>query len=544
MTIDAHSPARSAARMSPSAREHGRNFLASLFMAVRTAQIHDPSNQAFDNAMQAVSKAAITLYQATGGFSVRFVDDVVFLNGVRLRFDGGNYSWAQTLRQMLAGKGLGGLELYKPPSQAAVRKLVMMFAPEAHEDDHAGTEALVGDIRVLGIQRFQDQPSDVRIDRKVMVVQSYGKLILALRERLERIQLRQELSSDEPLGPPRLKPVRVVQDLIELCNDRSDFLLRLATNRQGAPLIELFGVNASLLSLVMGRTIGIPRQELVDVGLAALFVPLGFDPGGVADPRTATLTAHNAHAAVVRLLTDSGIGPSTYLRTVVLGEQCGLTPVETGSPPHPYAKMVRCACAYEQLVLGLGIESPLHPLAALARLHNDRSLDLDRRWVDLLVNVLRAFPKGAEVVLDDGSLAVVLSQMGGTRWDRPMVRVAGPPAATHDLMIQEDDRFLRRIRGTAFYLGLSTEPPEYLEEESPTDDVTFDDLPAEALLSPDALAELASQSDGADLLQQPLLGPNDFGLPDVRTDVDLYPVDDETDHGPTQEVESPTTWED
>ena len=68
-----------------------------------------------------------------------------------------------------------------------------------------------------------------------------------------------------------------------------------------------------------------------------------------------------------------------------------------------------------------------------------------------------AFPKGAIVVLDDGIVGDVLSQAGGTRWDRPLVRGSktddDAKPQTHDLMLQRDGRFVQRIRGTAFFCG-------------------------------------------------------------------------------------------
>ena len=410
--------------VSTAAMEHGRNFLASLFMAIRTAQIHDPSNQAFEQAMQAVAKAAQTLFQVTGGFSLRFVDRVVFLNGNRLRFDSGAYSYMEALHTLLSEKDLGGFELHKAPSPSAIRNLVMRFAPEAEQAPRPSLEALIDEVRVLGPQRFsQAGNSDVGIDRRTIVLQSYGKLILALRERLDRVDARRaradagqaDRSSRESqalgttddsmrgsvdLGPPRLKPVRVIQDLVELCSDRIDFVLQLCGNRRGAPINELFGANSSLLSVVMGHAVGIPRQDLVDIGMAALFMPLGLDASMTGATR---YTPINAHAAVARLMIDSGVSSTTYIRTLLIGEHCGLQPLPIGTAPHPFASMVRTVAAYQQLILGLTPAGPIHPLAALARLHNAENLAFDRRWTDLLINVLRAYPKGTEVLLDDGT---------------------------------------------------------------------------------------------------------------------------------------------
>ncbi|CAN0565535.1 unnamed protein product, partial [Laminaria digitata] len=87
--------------LSRKAADLSKNLLSALFMAVRTAKIHDPSNAAFENAVQSVFRSAQALFQATGGFSLRFVEDTVFVNGSRLRFDASAYSTVRTLRHLM-----------------------------------------------------------------------------------------------------------------------------------------------------------------------------------------------------------------------------------------------------------------------------------------------------------------------------------------------------------------------------------------------------------------------------------------------------------
>ena len=46
------------AALTPKAQELGRGFLSALFMGVRTAQIHDSGNKAFERAVDTVRDAA------------------------------------------------------------------------------------------------------------------------------------------------------------------------------------------------------------------------------------------------------------------------------------------------------------------------------------------------------------------------------------------------------------------------------------------------------------------------------------------------------
>lgn len=425
-----------------------KNLLSSLFMAIRTAKIHDPSNAAFETAVQTVFRASEALFSATGGFSIQFVEDTIFLNGSRLRLETSAFSTMRTLRRLMEAQGLGGLELMHPPRVQAIQKLVLGFAPGANLS--AEGPELGHEIRMLGVQRLQDERPDIKVDRRVFAVQCYGKLVLAVREQLDRIAAARACDWGQGSAPPRLRIVRVVQDLVELGGDRADFLLRLSTNGQGATPVELHGANTCLLSIVMGHALGLPRQDLVDLAVAALFHHIG-----AAVDMQGNFTWHPgvAHASLARLLAESGAGHSSYLRALVVGEQPMRAPVSAAVRAHPYARLTKVAAAYDRLVTGFGEGERLHPIGALARLYNADSGDIDRDMVDLLINVLRAFPVGCRVVLDDGATAIVTNQLGGARWDRPIVQIEGPAPRIVDLSVRDGGRFAGRVRGTARWAG-------------------------------------------------------------------------------------------
>jgi hypothetical protein len=592
--------------ISPKTLELGRGFLSALFMGLRTAQIHDPSNRAFERAVQGVRVAADALYAATGGFTINFVDESAFLNGIRLRFDGGAFDAMRTLRHILESKDLGGIEMRAPPSYDAIRKLILLFAPHASSADVVSKDDLLAlQIGILGVQRFADASRDgLRVDRRIFALQCYAKLLLAFRE-----QCALATRVDRTSHAPRLRAVRVVQDLVELCGDRADFLLRLGSNHAGAPADELHAVNVSVLSVALGHALGFGRQELVDIGVSALFhdvartpsiepppvphpkipvlnadapvpydgvlelaspsasqempvpyegplevdedeappmlpveyigeirpldpaeagssysfedstdagtaevaipdpaegVPLELDASALqpvdADPGRATVDANfiggdtqvqyvgpyhpgaPAQAAdeesghpeerldalgpqhtltsFSRMLVAGGLSRNGLLRAVVAAEHHVLAGEELPwgqqrPATHLFSRIVAVADAYDALTSGIGSADgkPMHPIDALEMMRNDPSGRVDPRLVDLLINVLRAYPVGTEVVLDNGDQAVVVSHAGGTRWDRPVVRTVGASPKNIDLMTRQNDRFITRIVGTAMMVG-------------------------------------------------------------------------------------------
>ncbi|MEO1234669.1 MAG: hypothetical protein AAFZ18_37840 [Myxococcota bacterium] len=464
--------------------EQGRNFLSAMFMAVRTAQIHDPGNKAFIHAVDMVHRATDGLFASTGGFSVQFVEDVAFLNGVRLRFETSAFAAVRTLRRIFEQHDLGGITMRTPPSRTAIHRLILLFATSREGQQQITKEDLSEvDIGLLGVQQFADGAGNVQVDRRVFAVQCYGKLVLAVREQVERLRAAARTSSPESRKPPRLRAVRVIQDLVELCGERPDFLLRLSSNRRGASAVELAGANACTLSIACGYALGFDRQSLVDLGVAALFHHLDTGLG-----RPLPVDATGAPTAIANLLAEGGMGMSSYTRAFVVAERptldaaptraegatdgraaepsSGSSPAErggerggspsrpgpraTGPEAHPFSRLLGVVAAYDQLTSGFGRIEPVHPLDALALLHGHERFD--RRLVDLLMNLLRAFPTGVEVILDNGQRARVHTQAGGSRWDRPVVSLPEENDRHLDLMVRRDSRFLHRIVGTRVFV--------------------------------------------------------------------------------------------
>ena len=436
------------AALTPKAQELGRGFLSALFMGVRTAQIHDSGNKAFERAVDTVRDAAEQLYAAAGSFTVQFVEESVFLNGTRIRFDGAAFETVRALREILSAWEMGGIEVPTAPSRDLIQKMVVMLARGPEQSGGASAKDLLGTsgIGVLGFQRFVDgqHQGEFRVDPAVFALQSYAKLILAVQE--------QRAPGDKP---PRLRAMRVIQDLIELGSERSDFLLRLALNRTGAPIEDLHAANVCLLSLVMGQAIGLGRLDLVDLGSGALLHDLGRPerrPDDAAHPHSA--------ACFLRLFTTGSMTRAAMLRALVAAEHHQPASLR----PHLFSRIVAVADAFDARASKLTGEAKT-TLEALEAVMKDASgpviggvnppagaiaslnASLDPRLVDLLINLLRAFPVGCLVVLDDGRYATVKSHAGGSRWDRPIVEIDGEDTRV-DLMIRDQGRFRARILST------------------------------------------------------------------------------------------------
>lgn len=515
-----HSP-----RLPDRVANYARDFLSALFMSLRTAQIHDPTNQAYQTALGRLHQSADALFATTGGFEMRIVDDSFFINGTRLQFDPGSSAAMRTLRSLLEAQKLGGFTIKSSPTAQGLLELVSLIANRRPSDTTPGSADLPQlDIALLGVQRVVDGASN-QIDRGRFCLHIYAKLILAIRQNLRPAS--PNGTEDPPALEGTLRSVRVVQDLVEVVSERIDLLLRLATNTRGANVSELHGVNTCVLSVALGYSLGFHRRDLGDLGVAALNHHLG----PALTPAARGLDLPTA-VSMTRTLAETGIGRSLFTRAMILAEQTPDPAEPTPKRAHPFSRVVRVASTFSRLLLGYGTPNGERrmPIDALDALRRDHSGWLDPQVVDLLINLLRAYPPGAQVVLESGHYAIVSSPLN-RRWDRPVVRVASRPPTSIDLMAQADGHFVNQVVATQAFLG--AEPAQGQAMAAPPPQAVFDEAGRSSPLVPQAPLSFGS-----------VVPPEPPGLDDLAVPKTIPPTEQSPVRGHPADQPRPARWPD
>lgn len=446
-------------------------FLSTLLMAVRIKQSYYPSHQALEQNITLVYQAALLLYSSIGAFSIKLSNTSVIINGESLSLTSEQFSSICLLGDILKRKKLGGISITYPPNKKAIKKLIILASnSDVHSSSVEDHTSLSSDL--LQPQLLTSSNAPPPTDQGILSVQYYAQLILAARKLSDTTVL------SSPENPHRIRVVRVIQHLIDLCSTRVDLLLRLALNRTGASPYELISANTCILALSSGYAAGFDRLALLDLGLAALCHPLDI--------------SHEISALelqLARVLKEKPLITLSYMRTILLAEGSGRPNIgHKSAPTHPFTRLIAVILTFVKLTTSRIDRSkpsqPWHPLNALAYLYNNPQR-FDLRFVDILVNILRAFPTGVSVVLDNGWVGQVHSHSGSSRWDRPIVSVKTSSNTYNiDLMIRKDAQFERRIIGTKYYihaggevdLNLSSGPVSYASHSNKviTADLNYD----------------------------------------------------------------------
>jgi HD-GYP domain-containing protein (c-di-GMP phosphodiesterase class II) len=413
-----------------------RLLIMQLHMVLRTFRIHEPGNQALLVATENLRDTINTLWAAMdGAVRLQMVEGVAYLNDLRVRLDPTLKSQVDHLQAEFARRRMGGIGFTRPVDAEALRGFLLALTRpvESDEDVHQLKESLLQwrdlALELLDVRTFVDETGadeSLRVDRRTFALQSYAKAVVAVRELVGALR-----AGAEP--PSRLNATRIVQDLVDVGTERVNFLLKLGAIKTADSYAYNHAVNTCILSLVIGRALGVSRVELVNLGVSALFADIGFalmDPEIIDQPRQLEPAERTeVQAAMLRQIraTFAGhrVNDSMMLRLVVAYEHHQpFHDPERKARLHPYSRIVAVADAFDALTTPRPWRDGVAADEALEILSQEAGRRFDPLVVKVLVNLLGVYPLGAPVELETGELAVIYhTSHEPEAFDRPWVKV-------------------------------------------------------------------------------------------------------------------------
>lgn len=196
-------------------------------------------------------------------------------------------------------------------------------------------------------------------------------------------------------------------------------------------------INVCILSISLGASLSLDKEELRSLGLSALLYDIGkvrvpeellSKPGPLTSEEWALVKRHAEEGAdlLKRIqLVDKMpmiVAYEHHQRHDLMGY-----PDAKGNEQHLFSKIVAVCDAYDAMTTMRPFRREIRPDKALAVLMQGRGKAYDPAVVKLLVQLLGIYPMGAIVSLDDASLAVVY-RVNNDDLLHPRVKVLADPA--------------------------------------------------------------------------------------------------------------------
>ncbi len=299
-------------------------------------------------------------------------------------------------------------------------------------------------IRHIGvISRIPGDPTDRRraaIDeRSHQALASYQSLTSCLQQHHLEAHRDQALSLAAANG--------VVERTIVQLDSEPSGLLSLATQDQVDRFTVGHSVRVALLALQVARAGGANRDQMVQVGIAALLHDIGkskvpqevlFKQGRLTEEEWQWMAQHPRLGAQILLeqpdLEPSAVGAAFchHMRPCGAGYPRPAMPFQ----PSAVSRLVRVCDVFEALTSVRPYKRALTPCEAYAVMFRAED-DYDRDWLRFFAHTLGMYPQGTRVLLTDGSEAVVTRQ--GCLPHLPTVRLLTGAAGADLLPGQPDE---------------------------------------------------------------------------------------------------------
>ena len=235
---------------------------------------------------------------------------------------------------------------------------------------------------------------------------------------------------------PNPLPVRrVVMDLLQ---SGTTGLSEETTAYAGEASFGAHTSRVTLLSLVIGRALGLEESALQDLGVAAMFHDVGYaarEGATPADPGFAPPRERHGTAGARILIRQRGFHEAKVLRALAAIQH--MSDFDTEPQPSLFARVIRIAEDYDNMTRPGG--DALSPTLAISRLASGAGTVYDPVLVQLFVNVLGRYPPGTRLVLADGRTVVVTSTVRSPEtFARPLTEVvpAGAQKVEVDLAVE------------------------------------------------------------------------------------------------------------
>jgi HD-GYP domain-containing protein (c-di-GMP phosphodiesterase class II) len=250
----------------------GTQCVTQLHALLKTARLHDPSNTALDQPVEAILTLVKTLAQDTP-VVLRLQNDFLFLGEMHLKMTAQQLVVFCGVMDNLNAWRIGAIHLFPTLRSSDLREFAYLFA--TLDPAHCTLVDLNERMKERGVQGIDLEESKTLViklnDRshtaKLVAKAGYAKAATEVQDVVKKVK------EGRPTSFKQAK--RAIQNVVDLMRYDESILLGLTTLRYHDQYTHNHSVNVSLLSIALGNRAGYPKKELADLGLAALFHDLG-----------------------------------------------------------------------------------------------------------------------------------------------------------------------------------------------------------------------------------------------------------------------------
>ena len=395
----------------------GKNSISTLYMLVRNVKMYAPDNEIFEQPLDNLCADINAIISSAGQYALKAVNTSVYLNNEQLQMDFSSMDNVRYLTEQFQQKDVGGFTLTRSIKISELRDFIWIFAPtndgaQADEDGLEGRRLANIKVGKFGkiveqLEKMEDDAIEAqqKVDRKKYALTVYARAVYYMRRFLGALR--------ENTSLPNLQTAsRLVQDFVDIASENRSHFLGLTTTKSMEEYQEYHAVNTSLISVIFGQELKMSREQLHQLGMAALLHNAGMvEVSQIILNQEGPLTAEQRRQidlfplhTVKTLLSGRGLDQETVQRVVAAYEarvdfsRPMKTPggdvrlVQPKIPLSLFGRMIAIASVYDALTSARPYREAYGPELAMCLMIHDLKYKFDPYLLKVFMKVMAIQP--------------------------------------------------------------------------------------------------------------------------------------------------------
>ena len=429
---------KSTPRTDATAHARRGSFLPAVYKAIRAVKRHTNETVEVRENLEDLARTVSAIFDLDGAFEVRISGRRLYLNASRLYLDLENFASFDLVVTTLVDAGVGWVRMHEPVGGREWRTLLsqlLFFGTRQRTQggieefrrrllDRGASTVQIG-TPGEGETRFTDE-----VERRTIAKQTYEKSMAVTKDLLEGTRMGQSA---------HLKEVKqAVRGIVDQVLNNEVASVGLTTLNDFDRYSFAHTVNVCIFSVAIGRRLGLSKNRLFDLGMAALLhdvgksrIPLNLvtKEGELTEEEYETVKSHTwlgaLHAYQFR---DYGEIPyrgmitayEHHMKMDLSGYPATLRPRRLSV----FSKIGGLAAAFDAATSTRGYSSAKSPDVVLRELPEGPDQGHDPVLVKALITLLGIYPVGTCVILDTHELAIVhAANPDAALVHRPIIRL-------------------------------------------------------------------------------------------------------------------------
>jgi len=418
----------------------GKKLVNQLAILLKTAQIHDTENTAFEQPIEKFYKTLSMLFTEDPEIALNLEGDFLFLGETKLKIDIDGFQNLMFVVDEMKKRQVGSITFARGISKREVITFCALFSgleqgiPEPFnqlQEVFVKAHLSNPEIEIYEERKENEELEDIFKDKKELAKKTYVTTVTAVSEVMDSLKLKQAISLK--------RSKRVVQSMVDLILQEDSTLLGLTNLRSHDEYTYNHSVNVCILALAIGQRLGYRKRNLSELGMAALFHDLGkydipleiLNKSTEFTPEEWVIMRSHPILSVKELIGLKGVHEMAV--KVAMGafehhlnyDLSGYPKLATKRKQSLVGRIVCIVDCYDALTASRVYNRiPFAPDKALRFMLKRAGKAFDPVLMKLFVNAIGVFPIGTLVLLNTKEIGVVAtSNPNPEKGDRPKIRI-------------------------------------------------------------------------------------------------------------------------